>query len=185
MDIEFIQSGHQRAPSVVVRADGVRLSVPVFGPLQPIPHDLAHFVVERELNLQDGFWGSVAAGAIFEGMRVLDGRQPPHAHDRSRALMKANHHSILFSECLVDAALRAANGERHVRLPAVVETVAERHGVDGGMILRRLCPAVEEMCMRWRAIPEGGALHVTWREPPTRRAGSRSVKVGHMKLAEG
>jgi hypothetical protein len=78
MDIHFIQSGYRRVGTIVTRQDGVRLSVPVFGPLEPIPHDLAHYVIELELGLQNGFWGSVAAGALFDGMKILAGRQRPH-----------------------------------------------------------------------------------------------------------
>ncbi|HEX3272686.1 MAG TPA: hypothetical protein VHR15_18725 [Ktedonobacterales bacterium] len=40
--------------TIVTRQDGVRLSAPVFGPLEPIPQDLAHYVVEKELGLRDG-----------------------------------------------------------------------------------------------------------------------------------
>jgi hypothetical protein len=46
MDILFIQSGHRRVETIVTRRDGVRLSVPVFGPLEPIPHDLARSLRE-------------------------------------------------------------------------------------------------------------------------------------------
>ena len=111
MDVLFRQSGFSREPALVSRSDGVHLSVPVFGRLDPIPHDLAHFVLELELGLQDGFFGSIADGAIFGGMRVLSGRQPPHAGERSRLVMKANHYTILFSEILVDRVLRALKGE--------------------------------------------------------------------------
>jgi len=34
----------------------VRLSAHVYGPLDQIPHDLAHYVVEMELGLRDGLW---------------------------------------------------------------------------------------------------------------------------------
>jgi hypothetical protein len=66
MDIAFTRSHDRRDETAVTRQDGVRLSVPVYGPLEPSPHDLAHYVVELELGLQDGFWASVAAGAIFD-----------------------------------------------------------------------------------------------------------------------
>ena len=81
MDILFIQSGYPRVETIVTRQDGVRLSVPVFGPLDPIPHDLAHYVVERELGLQNGFWGSVA----FPHHEALpfSGRRPTPSQFRS------------------------------------------------------------------------------------------------------
>ena len=40
----------------------------------PLPHDLAQLVVERELGLPFGFWGAVAAGATFRTL-VAGGRK--------------------------------------------------------------------------------------------------------------
>ena len=54
MDIRFIRSNNRLDQPIVTRQDGVRLSVPVFGPLEPIPHDLAHYVVEKTVGLRDG-----------------------------------------------------------------------------------------------------------------------------------
>jgi hypothetical protein len=62
MDMLFVQSGHRRIATVATRQDKVRVSIPVYGPLDPIPHDLAHYVIELELGLHDSFWGSVALG---------------------------------------------------------------------------------------------------------------------------
>jgi hypothetical protein len=49
VELLFQQSGVQRLPTLVTRADHMRLSVPVFGKLHPLSHDLAHYVIEREL----------------------------------------------------------------------------------------------------------------------------------------
>jgi len=171
MDILFRKSGFSREPSVASRSDGVRLSIPVFGRLDPIPHDLAHFVVERELDLQRGFFGSIADGAIFGGMRVLSGRQPPHAGERSQMVMKANHYPILFSEILVDRTLRALKGEAvgiqplPMTLPHIpASTRAEREA-----LIQPLAAKMEEMCERWQAIPMGESLLVVWPDHPRRR----------------
>jgi hypothetical protein len=43
MEIQFRESGVRRVPTIVSRADHVRLSVPVFGKLEPLPHVLAHY----------------------------------------------------------------------------------------------------------------------------------------------
>jgi hypothetical protein len=122
MDILFRKSASGRELSLATRADGVRLSVPVFGKLEPMPHDLAHYTIEREMDLPDGFWRSVAAGAIFPGMRVLEGRQPPHAAERSHALMRANHTGIIFSEVVVEAAIHALLGQPLSPAPLPIES---------------------------------------------------------------
>src|SRR5947209_2355421 len=101
MQIDFIRESERRLVSVAVRDDGVSVQVPGYGPVAPLPHDLGHFVVERELRLQEGFWGSVAAGAIFPGMAVLTGRQRPHAAERSAAVIRQNGARITQAEVLV------------------------------------------------------------------------------------
>lgn len=171
MDMLFRQSGHRREPTLVTRRDGVRLHVPVFGKLDPLPHDLVHYVVECELNLRNGFWGSVAEGAIFEGMTVLDGRQPPHARERSRALMKAHHYAILFSEIMVEMAVRALKGEPLGRRPLPIESplVPTRTVADRDALVARILPAMQAMWTRWQAVPLGESLLVVWPDRPARR----------------
>ena len=47
-----------------------RLNAGVAGPR--LPHDIVHLVVERELRIQDGIWGDIAAGVVFRdhGLRA-------------------------------------------------------------------------------------------------------------------
>lgn len=177
MDILFRQSGHHREATVVLRHDGVRLSVPVYGKLEPIPHDLAHYVIERELGLQDGFWASVAAGAIFGGMAPLEGRQPPHARERSHALMKANHQGILFAEIVVSAVMCALKGELLGMDPLPVESpvVRSRSRAERDALIARLLPATQAMCARWQTVPLGETLLLVW---PDRAY--RSVRQGRL-----
>jgi hypothetical protein len=171
MEMLFRQSGVNRDVTLVTRSDGVRLSVPVFGKLDPIPHDLAHFVIEEELALHDGFWGSVAAGAIFEGMRILGGRQRPHARERSRALMKAHHQGILFSEIMVDVVLRAVNGEPLGTdpLPIASPNIPSRTRADRDALIWQVLPAMQVMCDRWQATPPGATLLVVWPDQARRQ----------------
>jgi hypothetical protein len=170
MDIWFTRSLDRRDPTLVMREDGVRLSVPVFGRLEPIPHDLAHYVVEHELGMHDGFWGRVSDGAIFEGMHVLDGRKRPHARERSRTIITANHHAILLAELLVDAALRADSSDSPPDLYLYGESTAvrARTRAERLALLARLRSAAAEMCDRWRAVPMGGKLLVVWPDQDVR-----------------
>jgi hypothetical protein len=46
---------------IVVRDDGVRLRVRAPDRKFSPPHDLIHFVVEKGMRLQRGFWESIAA----------------------------------------------------------------------------------------------------------------------------
>lgn len=187
MEIVFVRSEHRRVPSVVTRGDGVRLSVPVFGPLEPMPHDLVHFAVERELGLREGFWGSVAAGAIFDGMHVLGGRQRPHAHERSRAVLKANQRGVPFAELLVELAVRVLKGERLENAPLPLDFPLAHTRADRDALIQRMRPAVEEMHDRWRGVPLGATLTVQWPERLRRSdplSESVRLRAEHRRLAK-
>ena len=54
-----------------------------------LPHDLRHFVVERELGIADGIWGGIAAGMVYTSMDHVQGQQPPHSAERSGELQRA------------------------------------------------------------------------------------------------
>jgi hypothetical protein len=181
MDILFRKSGFSREPSVASRSDGVSLSIPVFGRLDPIPHDLAHFVIELELDLQNGFFGSIADGAIFGGMHVLSGRQPPHAGERSRMVMKANHYPILFSEILVDVTLRALKDEAvgNKPLPITLAQIPSSTQAERMSLIRRLVPKMQEMCIRWQAVPIGETLLVVWPDHPQRHSSDSQQRRRH------
>jgi hypothetical protein len=162
IDILFVQSGHHRIATVATRQDKVRVSIPVYGPLDPIPHDLAHYVIEQELGLHDGFWGSVAAGALFGGMKILAGRQRPHAAQRSRDVLAAHRQGIGVSELLVDAGLRAVKGMNLDDAPLPIDSPLVRTRADLIKLVAQLHPALDRMCERWSTIALGETLHVVW-----------------------
>ena len=93
---------HERAYAVVERDDGAvyRLYGGKAGP--QLPHDVMHFVVERELRIADGIWGGIASGIIFDSMQHVSGRRPPHARDRSRQLLGTFHQNGLRAELLAN-----------------------------------------------------------------------------------
>src|SRR5215469_3139258 len=88
MDMTFTRTKERACRITPVRDDGVTVSVPTNGRKVGVPHEFCHYVVESEFRLEHGFWGSIAAGALFPGMKVISGRQKPHAGDRSRMLLK-------------------------------------------------------------------------------------------------
>ena len=70
---------HERAYALVERDDGAVYRL-YGGPAGPrLPHDIMHFVVERELHIPDGIWGGIASGIVFDSMHHVSGRRPPHA----------------------------------------------------------------------------------------------------------
>src|SRR6266567_2396204 len=69
--------GHSSAYSVIERDDGVVYRMKEFTRAGTrLPHDLRHFVVERELGIADGIWGGIAAGMVYTSMDHVQGRRP-------------------------------------------------------------------------------------------------------------
>ena len=93
---------YQRAYAVVERDDGVvyRLDSGVAGP--KLPHDVRHLIVERELRISDGIWGTIAAGTVYRSMQHLRGRQRPRTAERSARLKKAQRTKIMRAEFLAN-----------------------------------------------------------------------------------
>src|SRR5215831_1552924 len=93
--------GDGRYESNITRDDGVSFGVQGVAHAFAIPHDLAHYVIEKTLRIEDGFWGSIASGAVFPTMTHLAGRRKPKASERSVALLKANARALVEAEVLV------------------------------------------------------------------------------------
>ena len=158
-----------RYETVVVRDDGVSYRVKGVAHMFAIPHDLAHFLVEKTLRLRDGFFGNVADGAVFKSMTYIDGRRKPKAAERSATLLKQNEAALNEAEVLV----RIFN-----------DTIEQGHAVNSGVLERRLHErlaragverrsfsaaeiaavyvAYEDMLGKWRDVPVGGAMQLRW-----------------------
>ena len=90
-----------RYDTTIVRKDGVRFAIRGPDCNFALPHDVAHYVVEKALRLEGGFWGRVAAGGIFPSMSYLDGRRKPKAVERSKAVLSADPDEFADAEVLV------------------------------------------------------------------------------------
>lgn len=182
MEIAFQRVNERQSFAVVRRDDGVSLRVPGYGPALPLPHDLAHYVVEHALGLQQGFWGSVAEGCVFPGMQHLAGRRKPHADERSRAVMRANGGRITQAEVLVGALLHAivlhALDREPQRALSVLAQAQSACAVGAYPLtadrLRAVCAELRTTAERWQHVGLEGALAVTWQAAPFAR-GPRST----------
>ncbi|MFG2001216.1 hypothetical protein ACGFNU_18925 [Spirillospora sp. NPDC048911] len=156
--------------STAARDDGVTVRVPGYDRKSPVPHDLAHFVAEREFGLNRGFWGSVAAGAMFTNMTVLEGRRRPHADERSKRIMKANEQWVWASEAVAGAIHDAVE---HDHTPGqALEALRKMHGAMSREPLRIALDDVEQAIAalraaadRWTRTPVGEGMALQWRLP--------------------
>ena len=167
MQVAFRKSPPAHAITIR-RGDGVTLLLRSPTRKFPLPHDLVHFIVERTLGLKDGFWGTVAAGGKFPSMTVVGGRQPPHADERSRALMKANRHPLNEAEVVVGMFQRAMLEPEHVGRKTI-HRLATRGRPVARDAIDRTWSALGTLGRQWRDLPVGGEIVLDWAGTRRRR----------------
>jgi hypothetical protein len=167
------QADHQRGYAVVERDDGVVYALDGFINGPELPHDLRHLIVERELRVSDGIWGSIAAGTVYTSMHHLRGRRPPHSADRSDQLKRAQRDRIMRAEMLANlveavAALADPSVEEIRRLTAAKLSVIplKEPGADPAVVVQAPPPevlaaaarALQVEAARWARLRVGEEL---------------------------
>ena len=180
MILTFTRRGKSTYSTLARRDDGVTLAVPSFDRTAPLPHDLAHSVVERELGLDEGFWGCVAAGALFPGIQVVSGRRPPHAAARSQAIIRAAGQHGTEAEVFVATLLSIVHQGLDADSPAARALLSRTWRPDKpsrGPLepdeVRRVCAALREIEQRWQSLAVGESLTVSWPRLERRPGGVR------------
>lgn len=170
---------HSSAYSVIERDDGVVYRMQEFTRAGPkLPHDLRHFVVERELAIADGIWGGIAAGMVYTSMDHVRGRRPPHSAERSDELKRAQRRRLARAELLANlveaiAMLDAPSGDDIRRLTrAKVSAVpvtepgadpADVVAVPPPEVLAAAARALRAEASRWARLRAGEELVCEWR----------------------
>jgi hypothetical protein len=153
---------------VVHRSDNVTLEMRSYDRKFRVPHDLAHAVTERGLQLSAGVFGCIAAGAVFGSMRVVTGRPRHDAKARSASIIKANARSLTLAELLSGIVHDHVEGTLTRPLP---KTLREAWGSQeqrpfpySDAIVTSTANTLRTLAERWsRLSPEEG-LEFTW--PP-------------------
>jgi hypothetical protein len=105
-----------------------------------LPHDIVTLVIEHELGLVDGFFGTVAAGGTFRSMRK-------RRHAAGKAAIAANRPGLARAEHLVNEIWSAWQAGRPTPCTAALDAAAEA----------------------WAAIAAGGTMKLAWAPQPRRR----------------
>ncbi|WP_327365488.1 hypothetical protein [Streptomyces sp. NBC_01217] len=163
-----------RSRVVVHRRDGVTLEMRSYDRKFRVPHDLAHAVAERELQLSAGVFGCIAAGAVFSSMRVLTGSPRHDATARSARILKAGARSITLAEVLTgvlhDAVEASPNSPRSPAVPLVNKareawgSVEERPFPYSEATLAAAADTLTALADCWSGLTPGEELVFTW--PP-------------------
>lgn len=154
---------HEWAHVLIERDDHVVYRMHAGPVTAELPHDLVHYTIEDALGVSDGIWGAIAGGVVFRSMKHVSGRRPPHAAERSVALIRQYRDRLQRAELL----------------GGFVESVAHRPEADLGRLIGeafrsrpadapgieatgRAAAALREAEQRWRALPIGAHLVLDW-----------------------
>lgn len=152
----------------IERADGSR-AVSRFPRKGPTPHDAVHFLVERDLNLRDAFWGKVASGLHPEAIAEL-AKAAGHASAKRAATPDASIVELLQAERLVEC-FEATLWDGQLSLPAfrsVAAAACDSSHVplpvfDDATVVR-IADEVKTLAARWGRAPPGEKLELVWAE---------------------
>jgi hypothetical protein len=155
-----------------------------------LPHDLRHLIVELELGVTDGIWGTIADGGIYASMRFAGGRRLPHdAARKSDALKKARHHRIGRAELFANLAesIAALDPPTEAKISEIIrrhltavplsepgqdpERVVELPPADA---LVAAAGALRAAAENWAALPVGAELSYEWTPRPSPAAAQRA-----------
>ena len=172
MHLRLKRLDDRRYETVITRTDGVTFHVKGVGHMGSIPHDLAHFVVERALGIRQGFWGSVADGAVFGSLTHMSGRRRPRATQRSKDVLKANKRVLTETEILVGLFDKAAADGLGADSPVLRDRLRRYTWTAPGHQPRRftdeqitaVCSGWSDMLRSWHALRIGESLELDWSE---------------------
>ena len=120
------------------------------GPTLP-QHDLAHYVVERELHLTQGFFGLIAAGHSIGELN-------------DPATIRTLPAEALAAEVLTRALQGLSNGavaQSDFRSVVEAEGIRVPKGLTDEVVTRMLGTYVT-LLNQWESVPEGAALELRW-----------------------
>jgi hypothetical protein len=169
MQILVTRVDARRCQTRAIREDGVSVAIEGYASTRRLPHDLAHFAVEDALQSRHGFWGSVAAGAILQGMVLADPAAGGHLLEQSRTLARLSAAAIVESEALVAAFGDLIEDGLDARWPSVkapLDRLAVRRGARSVPLTKsdvaRVATAWRRLKARWESLPAGGTIELTW-----------------------
>ncbi|WP_299901964.1 hypothetical protein [uncultured Aquimarina sp.] len=147
----LITKGKNRNTLTCKRNDGTWTSINL-GPDIP-NHDLAHYVVEKEFDLQHGFYGKIKSGMTIEQLSDKEIIKTLEAETWLSEIMARNLQAIGSG---------ASNTDQFIQL-----TEWEARNMDGISIPHMKLSQIEKMkidfdqlCKQWDEIPQQGTLQL-------------------------
>jgi hypothetical protein len=167
MRVAYVRSGDRHDRAYLTRADGSTATIHPHAYAGGLPHDLAHFAVERALGIVEGFWGLLAGGVDWERVNAAANRGAKGVLGRDVRGLR-----------LAEGAVGAVAGPAGAAGPAVDRADAEASVDDlvaaayagAGLppppdLADRVAQAradLADLAARWAAVPTGGQLLLDW-----------------------
>jgi hypothetical protein len=182
MRVQFVRSDQGAGYAVLIlREDGLTVRLPGYDRTFRVPHDLAHFVAEREFRLSRGVFGCIAAGAMFTNMSLVDGRARYDAGVRSRGVLRANSAELSLAESLSGVVHDAV--EQGHDLGTAYRRLRESWGALRSdpfpyepAELRQALDVLRELGQRWQVLGPGEKLALRWTGHAAAVPGPRRTK---------
>jgi hypothetical protein len=168
MQISFTRLDDRHVETTLERDDGAVLATRSPGAADRLPHDLIHYVVERELDLDDGLWGRLSSGVTYKNFHVL--QQPKTKQRRRSRQRKTKRKGLLEAEVLVwilhdiwDGKAEREWGSVRAFLDSIwsPRTRSRADELEPATI-KSVCAALDQMEIKWSRVPVGGTLRVSW-----------------------
>ena len=148
MEVTFRRTAERRYAVVVSRTAAPALHMhpaPGYDPL--VPHDLAHFIVERECGIALGVFGQLAAGGDAATFHRVDGAVDRKLRRRGERLVRENRVDLAHSEQLVYRCMRTWRG-------------GDRLAADGK--IEQVCTSFDAVSERWQKLAVGESITLAW-----------------------
>lgn len=171
--VEFSRRPDGGSLALITRDDGVRLRLRSYDRTGEVPHDAVHLVGERALGLDRGLWGSLCAGALFDSVEVVDGRQRHDRQQRSAAIRRDNAAQLRLAETVVGVLQRCLDRDGPATKAALDEAWGITEPGPAPFTAARAAVAVRELRdlrERWRGLGPEATISYAW---PAPRSGRR------------
>jgi hypothetical protein len=194
MQVEFRRTGERRYAITIFRKDYPMIEMnpaPGYDPI--MPHDLLHFVVEKELGLRRGIYGQIAAGGNAGTFHTVPSSNENRREGarlrrkvvrRGEKLLREGRGESAVSEravyvCLNEWLARSTDPKRRamaVQFSSKDNYLAEECDILSGEVLKRVCASLDQASEQWACLKIGESFVIEWPDGQVSRRSRRGHK---------
>ena len=152
MEIKITKK-HNRNQLICIRPNGTTVHSNL-GPKLPF-HDIAHFVVESNLNLSSGFYGNILNGYSVEQLS-------------DKQIIKTLGAQTWFTEITTRALQSLSSGSCTVeQFPILINTELQQFSINYDFnftqtIISQMLAGYQQLMQQWQALSEGETLNLNF-----------------------